>query len=274
MPARSCEACGSRMSPFQPRQRVGEQLVCKGCAQRLGSRTAASDAPDIPCSHPGCDKAVTWAVDGPSSGDWGSDVCDEHKADAEAHWSQFGKPRVRALGSREMAAEAVRTSPVCGEMRYDHLDARPQRIASQKVAHDSGDGETIYHCPFCGAGQVVGRSDGTAECGFCKTAFTVQVQPERSAVPQTINGQPYDDPNLPGSPGQMDPPAAVPPEDSTTLVPEEERAPIFASRTQSYYLTAEGVALPEEAYLRHLAIQHADDRVSVIAAVRAERDRA
>jgi hypothetical protein len=60
------------------------------------------------------------------------------------------------------------------------------------TAHDSGDGQTIYHCPFCGSGQVLARSDRTIECEFCHTAFTVQVQPEFSAFPQTVNGQPME----------------------------------------------------------------------------------
>lgn len=68
------------------------------------------------------------------------------------------------------------------------------------VAHDSGDGATIFHCPFCGAGQVTARSDGTVECGFCSTYFTVQVQPQHSAQPQTINGQPVKIPGMPGDP--------------------------------------------------------------------------
>ena len=35
-----------------------------------------------------------------------------------------------------------------------------------KVAHQSGDGVTIYHCPFCGSGQVIAGSDGTVSCDF------------------------------------------------------------------------------------------------------------
>lgn len=57
------------------------------------------------------------------------------------------------------------------------------------------------NCPFCGAGQLTGRSDGTAECGFCGTAFTVQVQPSLSTQPQTIDGEPVMMPDMPGVPG-------------------------------------------------------------------------
>lgn len=93
----------------------------------------------------------------------------------------------------------------------------------QRLAHDSGDGTTIMHCPFCGGGQVVGRSDGTVECEFCGTAFTVQVQPIYSGFPQTVNGQPFPIPGMPGqvggpplAPGPMDalPPGAEPADDA------------------------------------------------------------
>jgi ribosomal protein L37AE/L43A len=72
-----------------------------------------------------------------------------------------------------------------------------------KTAHQSGDNVTIYHCPFCGSGQVVAGSDGTVECDFCDTTFIVQVQPQQSSMPQTINGVPQ---QLPGMP----PPGADP----------------------------------------------------------------
>jgi len=90
----------------------------------------------------------------------------------------------------------------------------------QRLAHDSGDGTTIMHCPFCGGGQVIGRSDGTVECEFCGTAFTVQVQPVYSGFPQTVNGMPFP---IPGMPGQIGgPPLAPGPMDSAPLPPGAE----------------------------------------------------
>jgi hypothetical protein len=41
------------------------------------------------------------------------------------------------------------------------------------LGHDSGDSQTIFHCCFCGSGQVIARSDGTVECEFCHSVFTV-----------------------------------------------------------------------------------------------------
>jgi len=83
------------------------------------------------------------------------------------------------------------------------------------VAHQSGDGVTIAHCPFCGSGQVIGRSDGNTECSFCNQAFLVRVQPMFSAFPQSIDGMPVQIPGMPppampGMPPGADPNAMPP----------------------------------------------------------------
>lgn len=74
-----------------------------------------------------------------------------------------------------------------------------------RTAHESGDGVTVRHCPFCGAGQVIGRSDGNTECSFCNSAFLVRVQPLYSAFPQSVGGVPV---QIPGMPPPADPMAA------------------------------------------------------------------
>lgn len=68
----------------------------------------------------------------------------------------------------------------------------------QRTAHDMGDGGIIHHCPFCGSGAVTGGSDGSVECGFCHSVFTVQVQPQNPAMPQMVDGQPFVPPGQPG----------------------------------------------------------------------------
>lgn len=110
------------------------------------------------------------------------------------------------------------------EARVAHAQDRIRYHAMQYLAHDSGDGQTVYHCPFCGGGNVIGRSDGTIECGFCNTHFTVQVQPEFAGMPQTIDGQPYD---VPGMPGGVDPNTGLPPEmgEDQEMGDEEEMPP-------------------------------------------------
>jgi uncharacterized Zn finger protein (UPF0148 family) len=163
-----------------------------------------------------------------------------------------------------------------------------RKQARQKVAHDSGDGATIYHCCFCGGGNVIARSDGTTECGYCQTAFTVQVQPMHPNMPQTdpATGQPINNADMPGQPGVpgevpsdqsgssdpgvFEPPGAAAP---AFVPPEQPALPVAAS--SRFYITAKGVALDEDAFLRHIAIAHADDREKVIEQVRQSRlDRA
>lgn len=152
--------------------------------------------------------------------------------------------------------------------------------ALRKQAHDSGDGLTVFHCPFCGSGQVIARSDRTIQCEFCTTCFTVQVQPQFPAFPQTIDGQPVQVPGMPGQIGTdqgmgMDPaadPAAMgAPVDPSAVgddgeVPDEgdagdeedegDSAPPWAKES-SLFVTASGHALPPEEYKYHLLIKNA-----------------
>jgi hypothetical protein len=145
----------------------------------------------------------------------------------------------------------------------------------RKIAHDSGDGETIYHCPFCGSGQVIARSDKTVECEFCHTAFTVQVQPEMSAFPQTINGLPVDVPGMPGeigSEGGDDPmdPSAIPGDETDAPGDgggDSSDSPLTDNKdsdsdsddsnpfSKSSFRTESGYQLDLDWYLRHLAYQ-------------------
>jgi hypothetical protein len=154
-------------------------------------------------------------------------------------------------------------------------------LAMLYIAHDSGDGQTVYHCPFCGGGNVIGRSDGTIECGFCNTHFTVQVQPEFAGMPQTIDGQPYD---IPGMPGGVDPNTGMPPqmddqetgdeagadgfppgdedeEGAEMGSPEDEEAQgkngtsVPWEHQSRLYRTAAGT-LTEDQYMAHLALIH------------------
>jgi hypothetical protein len=177
-----------------------------------------------------------------------------------------------------------------------------RRRLPARVAHDSGDGEEILHCPFCGAGQVIGRSDHSAECEFCGQCFTVQVQPRYPGFPQSVNGQPVPIPGMPGEPGGGPPgippggdegavpgglpgapppaggdpdaegePGDGPPEDPGADDGGDDGGNPFAKNS---YRTAAGDLLPEEAYLRHLAIELAPDRAVMLAVLRRESARA
>jgi hypothetical protein len=170
--------------------------------------------------------------------------------------------------------------------------------AMRKQAHDSGDGQRIFHCPFCGAGQVIARSDGTVECEFCHTAFTVQVQPQFSSFPQTdpVTGQPI---MIPGMPGQIDAPGTLPgapgelppgAEDDGSGNPFDdgsggESGPPGAEESDdsggddnkpdflkgSSFRTAAGDLLTEEAYTRHLALRFSANPEKMIATLRSSR---
>lgn len=181
---------------------------------------------------------------------------------------------------------------------------RPGNGRIYRVAHDSGDGETIFHCPFCGSGQVIARSDGTTECEFCTTAFTVQVQPEMPAFPQTIDGVPVDVPGMPnggananvppGSAPPGGPPGADPNDPDASGDPDAAGGNPFASASdddssdgddgsdssgggqppwmkKSVLLrTAAGKALNPEQYMRHLALHHTGNKRSVLEQIRRE----
>lgn len=71
------------------------------------------------------------------------------------------------------------------------------RGVGQRTAHDPGDPLVTSHCPFCGSGQVVGRSDGTISCDFCGQAYIVRVQPSFPGMPQMPMG--------PGAPSDVGP---------------------------------------------------------------------
>lgn len=171
-----------------------------------------------------------------------------------------------------------------------------RRTAVRKQAHDSGDGATIFHCPFCGSGQVIARSDRTTECEYCHTCFTVQVQPQFPAFPQTIDGMPM---QVPGMPGQIGGPPAAPDPAAGGMPGEDpmgggdpaeaedggfppggdedgeddsdggDDAPPWAKN--SMLRTASGTTLDFDNYLRHLAIKFADDKDGVIERVREGR---
>jgi hypothetical protein len=163
------------------------------------------------------------------------------------------------------------------------------------------------NCPFCGSGQVIAGSDGTVSCDFCSTTFIVQVQPEKSSMPQTINGQPFQIPGMPpagadpgAQPGQLPPGAEAPsddddsssfggdnlsdkandpkdgPDDGSSKPPpgaeksggdDDSKPPWLDKKSSALFLTEEGVALPLDKYVAHLALKTTDDRETTLAEV-------
>lgn len=208
------------------------------------------------------------------------------------------EPRTRV--GEKMLCDACK-----GGTRGGMVSAIPKAAVLTKEGHDSGDGMTVFHCPFCGSGQVLARSDRTIECQFCHQAFTVQVQPQYPNFPQTIDGQPMQVPGMPGQvggpppgsalppgmdssagePGPMDPSALgpdgeVPPTDEADAQAdddsesgdssghEKETGNPFAKKT---YRTTRGAVLSQDDFVRHIAIVTSADPQATAHAIRTAR---
>ena len=163
------------------------------------------------------------------------------------------------------------------------------------------------NCPFCGSGQVIAGGDGTVSCDFCSTTFIVQVQPEKSSMPQTINGTPFQIPGMPplgqetpAAPGDPAPaeedenksfggddlsdkvhdPKDGPDDGSTPPKKDDSSGdskksddsggdkPPWLDKKSGLFLTEEGVALPYDRYVTHLALKATEDREATLHEVR------
>jgi hypothetical protein len=272
------------MTPFVPRKKNGSgDMLCEGCSNGREGRPLTRSA----------------------------DVNDEYvqsvKDMTDTEFDEF----MRSLkgygveqGRIDNMYETRRTSQLIRAQAHQTPDASGYLV---KVAHGNMDGVTVFHCPFCGSGQVV--NSGTAiECGFCHSAFTVLVQPQFPMMPQTVDGQPY-------TPGQA--PGAAPtdpgPAPGVTETPEEEDGSFggdqlseklpddssddaaggddsgnpFAKKDDSdkppapkesavhaAYITEEGIVLTESAYMAHLAIKFSPRRTETLAEVKQLHGRA
>lgn len=114
--------------------------------------------------------------------------------------------------------------------------------------------EPVTCCPFCGSRLLVGRSDGSTECGYCNHTFKVMTVPEFAAMPYVVDGKPYEpespyaDPNVDDA--NDDDAPAVPDDDSDD--PDDEDTAVVG------YRTLEGALLNREDYITHLALRLAD----------------
>lgn len=206
------------------------------------------------------------------SAPYGGSIVDGPFPDADAAHEalieeDYGFPRDQLMVTDEFS--------IAPSTRNENRELFPREGSRRKVAHDHGDGETIQHCPFCGGGNVHGRSDGTAWCDFCQSAFTVQVQPEHSAMPQTVNGEPFDMPGMPGEPEpdplmNDDPEQPVPGQDAPPVPGQDEPLP---GQDEPQWVTSAGRRLSTNDYVAHLAIKHAPDgaRTQVVRAVKTAR---
>lgn len=151
-----------------------------------------------------------------------------------------------------------------------HPIEQPNKIdvtATRKVAHDGGDGQVIYHCPFCGSGGVVARSDGSTECTVCQQYFTIQVQPRNRNSPQTVNGEPV---HIPGMPEESE---IAPVGGNNVPVPVDQQdavVPGFSDpeMDEEEFLTAAGARLARQHYVQHLALGVSKDPVRTMGSIR------
>ncbi len=157
-----------------------------------------------------------------------------------------------------------------------------RQTSIQRQAHDSGDGFTLMHCPFCGSGAIVARSDLSTECTMCFTVFTVQVQPIYPSMPQSDPGMAPGASPLGSPDGVVDMPAGSEEPDMVggedegdDMALDDEEAPVEDEEEGGnpftgarYYITSSGKAITQEAYMLRLAIEHADNPSAVISAAR------
>jgi len=187
-------------------------------------------------------------------------------------------------------------------------EAAIQAVAKiTRTAHGFADNTVVAHCPFCGSGQVINRSTGDIECGFCHMAFTVLIQPVQPMMPQTVDGQPYDPTT--GQPTQGTDASGLPdpnnlqPEEAGTdddgsfggeplseKTPDDDKAgdqgedegareegdddPLKGiDKDSALFITAQGIPLPYDQYTAHLALQFSPDRSSTLREVQASNRR-
>lgn len=211
------------------------------------------------------------------------DTLDDHQVFGYGEHDEHEVP-IRRYAPVHITGVSWRPGGYHQEWRRHDLKEPMHMTAMRKHAHDSGDSQRIFHCPFCGGGQVIGRSDGTTECEFCGTHFTVQVQPTFNSFPQTdpATGMPI---QIPGMPGQIDTSNQMPPgapgapgdesgdfdpgiapdggeEDDTDAQEDSEddgddggdnKPDFLKSKSSRMYTSMFGDKLTEDQYVRHLA---------------------
>jgi len=194
----NCEACGTPIGNAGLIRREGRLVCADGCPEPHHGKHAASDGYTlVPMDAQGSEQDLGLGTVGNE---------DDAYGDAQDLLAQHPEIESVVIHKPDGDTDTVRRTT---SMKTAKVAPARRRGSTRKVAHDSGDGETIYHCPFCGAGQITARSDGTAECGYCEAVFTVQVQPKHPSMPQTINGVPVNDPSMPGDGTHSDPSPAT-----------------------------------------------------------------
>lgn len=130
-----------------------------------------------------------------------------------------------------------------------------------RTAHILNNPKEPSSCPFCGSGDIFGRSDGVIECGFCHRGCVVMEQPLFNSMPGNPGGgakpaAAIPDPSVPeADPNEL---AAAP-----AFIPPDQPDP--ADKLSTNFMTEKGASLKREAYVRHLAFAVDPDRMKKIA---------
>ncbi len=272
---RQCDRCRGAVPDRMSRVRDGDDLICNECSTRKR----------------GSGPEPTWSERSSSDYSQGDRILTE-----------YGEGTVEESTGRSLLI-ALDEGGLIRVQRGTPGFGRLTRISSMRHhAHDSGDNATINHCPFCGSGAVTGGSDGTVDCGYCHTFFTVQVQPSHPNMPQTINGSPQPPPGMPaGNPMEMSTPVdpAVDEDGSGNPTdgfgnaesdmdeqmgtedpledqqPEKPKGPVPPQfKKGSKFFTEDGEVLSFDKYAARLALDYADDRMRVLAEIRETNERA
>jgi transcription elongation factor Elf1 len=142
------------------------------------------------------------------------------------------------------------------------------KVSSRKHAHQSGDFVRIFHCPFCGSGQVIAQSNGNTYCEHCDAAFVVESQPKFPSIPQTdVGAMPelgmedevdpefddeFDDEEL-DEDEELDDPSMQGGDSPWDKAMTDDLTKSTASLRGMAFITEEGTALPADDYMRYLA---------------------
>lgn len=127
----------------------------------------------------------------------------------------------------------------------------------RKQAHVSSDPTLVNHCPWCGSGALVGRSDGGIDCNICDKTFRVSEQPMYSNMPSSEPGAGIE--SMENDPLTAEDPFEAPPEDAGLPI-EEEDVPVGGGVDEErdlppFMSSKNGTPLGEDDFILHHAIR-------------------
>lgn len=129
-----------------------------------------------------------------------------------------------------------------------------QSEGSVRLGHQMSDPTVVAHCPFCGSGDVIARSDGSVECVFCSRYFSIFEQPQFASFPgeqDSLMDDGFGEEEQEGlaQEGLVDAAPFVAPQNDA----QQEESIIAKGGVMR---TSSGFMLDEESYALHLALRH------------------